>query len=195
MMPRLLVVLACFLCPATALAADESAPCSAPEFRAFDFWAGNWRVTDADGTHVGDNTITSEETGCVLVERWRSARGGTGQSLNFFDPARGKWRQLWISPGSRIEIEGGVVGDYMILGKWDHPPGRGGSSLRLGDMEIIKKAKLVDFELYNVTRDIGQKRDLVISEPDRFESMKKQLVSKYREVQKEGPVWPEKARK
>ncbi len=115
MMPRLLVVLACVLCTVTAFAADEIPPCSAPEFRAFDFWVGDWRVTDADGNYVGDNTIASEEAGCVLVEHWRSARGGTGQSLNFFDPARAKWRQLWISPGSRIEIEGGVVGDYMIL--------------------------------------------------------------------------------
>jgi hypothetical protein len=118
--------------PGVVLAEPAAPPCSAPAFRSFDFWAGEWRVEDATGTHVGDNTITIEESGCVLVEHWRGTRGATGQSMNFFDPLRGKWRQIWISPGSQIELAGEQVGDYLVLegtitylGSGEHYPFRG----------------------------------------------------------------------
>ncbi|NJN52263.1 MAG: hypothetical protein HC809_11370 [Gammaproteobacteria bacterium] len=121
MMPRLvnLFVFGMLAVPVAAAVASAasppSPPCSGADYRSFDFWVGEWTVRDADGTHVGDNSITREEAGCLIAERWRSLRGGTGRSMNFFDSSRGKWRQLWVSPGSRIEIEGGFIGDYMIL--------------------------------------------------------------------------------
>ena len=67
--------------------------CASPEFREFDFWVGSWRVSDADGKTAGDNVISLEQGGCVLVERWRSAGGGTGMSLNYYDPAAQLWKQ------------------------------------------------------------------------------------------------------
>ena len=51
----------------------------------------------------------------AMVERWRSVRGSTGRSLSFYDPGRMRWRQIWISPGSQIEIEGNLLGAYMML--------------------------------------------------------------------------------
>jgi hypothetical protein len=61
---------------------DESrlAPCSRELHHAFDFWIGDWEVTDLEGKPVGRNAISTEESGCLLVERWTSASGGTGQS-------------------------------------------------------------------------------------------------------------------
>ena len=55
-------------------------------YREFDFWAGNWIVKVASGEEVGRNWITVEQRGCVLIERWTSADGSTGMSLNFYDP-------------------------------------------------------------------------------------------------------------
>jgi hypothetical protein len=123
MMPRrprawrgwLAVLLAALLGPAPAHAEDAGAPCAGPAYRAFDFWAGRWIVTDPDGERVGTNRVTIEEAGCVLVESWRSASGVTGRSFSFYDPARGKWRQLWVSPGSQIELEGDLLGAHMVL--------------------------------------------------------------------------------
>ena len=88
--------------------AAQNAPCEGAAFRAFDFWLGEWTVANAAGTLVGQNSITSGEGGCVLEESWRSASGGTGRSLNFYDPVRGIWRQLWVSAGSIIDIQGGI---------------------------------------------------------------------------------------
>jgi arylsulfatase A len=81
------------------------------------------------------------------------------------------------------------VGDYMVLGKWDGPQLGPGGSLRHGDMEIIKSARLVAFELYNLKDDPGQTHDLSAAEPDRLRELSELLVQKYEEVQKEGRTW------
>ena len=81
------------------------------------------------------------------------------------------------------------VGDYMILGHWDAGRLAAGSSLRPGDMRLIKTAKLINFELYNLRDDLGQEKDLAKKEPERLAKLKALLVKKYREVQEEGPTW------
>ena len=69
----------------------KSEPCNYdPRFREFDFWVGEWEVTTADGAVAGTNRISREELGCTLIERWSGASGGTGTSLNYFDPVSGK---------------------------------------------------------------------------------------------------------
>ena len=88
-------------------ASAATPPCAEGPFRQFDFWAGEWDVRDAAGTPAGVNAIAKEENGCVLIERWRSAAGGTGQSYNYYDPAAGKWKQLWIGLGLLLHMEGG----------------------------------------------------------------------------------------
>jgi hypothetical protein len=96
-------------------AAAATPPCAEGPFREFDFWAGEWDVRDAAGKTAGVNTITKEENGCVLVERWRAAGGATGQSYNYFDPAAGKWRQLWVGLGLLLHMEGGFHDGSMVL--------------------------------------------------------------------------------
>lgn len=88
-----------------------------PHFSDFDFWVGAWRVTDrGSGDFAGENSITKEEGGCFLQERWTGAGGGTGQSLNYYNPATEKWRQIWIAvPGYIIDYEGGLVDGAMVL--------------------------------------------------------------------------------
>jgi hypothetical protein len=76
------------------------------EFRAFDFWVGEWDVFDTGGNKVGENRIESRERGCVLVEQWTASSGGTGMSMNFYDNVTGKWRQVWVAGGYSIDIAG-----------------------------------------------------------------------------------------
>lgn len=85
--------------------------------RAFDFWLGSWRVSDAEGEkHYGNNTISSEEQGCVLHEHWTSATGSTGSSVNYYHPAQGKWHQQWNDAGATIiTISGGLEGKVMAM--------------------------------------------------------------------------------
>ena len=80
-----------------------------PKFIAhFDFWIGNWDVYTLDEQKAGVNSISREENSCLLIERWTSVQGGTGQSYNFYDPGLKKWRQLWVSRGAVIDYSGGV---------------------------------------------------------------------------------------
>jgi hypothetical protein len=92
-------------------------PCEDDEqFSEFDFWVGKWDVHIADGTLVGENLIKKAERGCVLVENWKSARGGTGMSINYFDKTTNEWVQIWNdASGSQINIRGGITSEGMLL--------------------------------------------------------------------------------
>ena len=81
--------------------ATDAAP-----YRDFDFWIGDWDVFDTADNVAGTNSISRRENGCLLVEEWTGATGGSGTSLNFVDPATGKWRQVWMSQGALIDYTG-----------------------------------------------------------------------------------------
>jgi len=84
--------------------------------RQFDFWIGEWRVTNPDGLEIGRNTISRVSDGCALLEEWRAAAGGTGTSLNTYDPATGQWSQRWVGGGGmRLWLVGGLEGETMVL--------------------------------------------------------------------------------
>ena len=113
---------ACRSAPASAPSAPAAAsqkapnPCETePAFSQFDFWVGDWDVFDPAGVKQGRNQITKAEGGCLLIERWRSARGTTGQSYNFYDPITKKWRQVWVSRGMSIDYVGGVSPDGSMV--------------------------------------------------------------------------------
>lgn len=113
----LVLVLALALALVEPAVAAESKPliCSDPKHREFDFWAGQWQVHGANKVLAGENSITIEQEGCVLVERWRSAQGGTGQSLNYYDPVAQQWKQRWVGLGLILEMQGGFENGSMVL--------------------------------------------------------------------------------
>ncbi|MEQ8556965.1 MAG: hypothetical protein RIB03_01510 [Henriciella sp.] len=98
---------------------ERPKPCDSPPYHAFDFWLGEWTVTDPAEELAGTNSITKEEDGCLIVERWSGASGSTGQSYNYYDPGDGKWHQLWVSPGAVIDYKGGINqrGHMMLEGE------------------------------------------------------------------------------
>ena len=85
------------------------APCTVPEYRHFDFWLGEWDVTNPAGQVVGRSRITSILNDCVIKEEWTAARGGTGTSYNIFDARSGRWHQSWVDgQGTLLLIDGGL---------------------------------------------------------------------------------------
>lgn len=102
------------------------APCSAPEYRQFDFWAGDWVVSDPTGRKVGTNRIDVVQGGCALHENWASVKASRGESLNFYDARTGKWTQAWIgNDGGALLLVGGLRGAEMVLeGESPAPDGR-----------------------------------------------------------------------
>lgn len=102
------------------------AHCSSAPYDAFDFWLGEWRVTDIADEFAGTNSITEEEGGCLIVERWTGAGGTSGQSYNYFDPGKNMWRQVWVSSGANIDYEGGLNqrGQMILEGEITYRGGR-----------------------------------------------------------------------
>jgi tetratricopeptide (TPR) repeat protein len=102
-------------------------PCSAAEYRQFDFWLGEWDVFNPAGQKIGTNSITSTNDGCVLLESWRDARGGTGNSFNFYETNTKRWHQFWVASngnaaplsaaadGTPMPMSGGLADGAMVL--------------------------------------------------------------------------------
>jgi hypothetical protein len=105
-------------------------PCEHQEgFRDFDFWIGDWIVHGAKGTFAGNNSITIAEKGCLLLENWSSASGGTGMSINYLDKASNEWVQVWNdASGTQINIRGGLTDEGMLLVGQIHNVGNGKSA-------------------------------------------------------------------
>jgi hypothetical protein len=69
-------------------------------------------VHDAQGIYQGSNRISLREGGCYLLEEWTGASGSSGSSINYYDAARERWVQHWVSQdGTQIQIEGGLGED------------------------------------------------------------------------------------
>ncbi len=96
--------------------ANRMKPCSSPEYSHFDFWIGEWDVQTPQGQPAGKNRITRVQGGCVLLEEWTSAGGGTGTSFNTFNTQKGSWQQFWVdASGTVLEISGGLVDGAMVM--------------------------------------------------------------------------------
>lgn len=95
--------------------ADSDCNCCTPEYRQFDFWVGNWTVTDSTGKILGSNLVHQIQDGCALQENWTS-KGMTGTSYNFYNSTDQKWRQIWIdNKGGSLELKGKFEDGKMVL--------------------------------------------------------------------------------
>ena len=105
------------LCMVSPLVGQNPCPCCTPEHNAFDFWIGEWTVTNTNGTAAGSSSIKEIENGCVIKENWTSAQAGyTGTSYNFYNNQLGRWEQLWIdNQGQHLKLSGNRVENQMIL--------------------------------------------------------------------------------
>lgn len=102
--------------------------CQTPDYRAFDFWVGEWNVyANGSTTLVATSSIEAMFGGCAIRETWKPLRGAGGGSFSHYDASIGHWRQAWIdSSGTRVDFDGGPAGGKMILvGLWQNANGLG----------------------------------------------------------------------
>jgi hypothetical protein len=126
--PTIAVVTVALLAAAAtpAAAQDQAEPCTEAEHGQFDFWLGDWEVYTADGQLAGTNRITRVHGGCVLREEWTANGGGTGESFNVYDPARGEWHQTWVDgQGRLLLLDGGLDGRGRMVLRGERPRGDG----------------------------------------------------------------------
>jgi hypothetical protein len=95
--------------------AQQPQQCGAP-FHQFDFWIGDWDVTDqGGGTVFGRNVITPIAGGCGIREHWTSG-SFDGVSINMYDPVRDDWTQVWMDENPlTLHLQGGWTGSAMVL--------------------------------------------------------------------------------
>ena len=109
------------LLPSTlAFAGDSpnSSACSAPEYRQFDFWVGDWDAYDFDKPDkvVAHLRVDRILDGCVLREDYQGTDGHEGQSFTIYDATRKVWHQTWVTNSARLlTIEGNFQNGEMVL--------------------------------------------------------------------------------
>ena len=82
-------------------------------------------------------------------------------------------------------------GDWKVVAHWSGPEGilPLGNNVNSISQQIIKNARLTNFEIYNLKQDISEQHNLAWQEQGRLKQLKKKLIQKYTAVQQEGPVW------
>jgi hypothetical protein len=114
--PRILALVGTLLVLNLPAQTPPSPPPLPPESHQFDFWLGEWTVTNPAGKKAGESRIESIAAGSGLLENWTGAGGGIGKSLNCWNPAKKQWQQFWVGAGgSVLELGGGLVGGNMVL--------------------------------------------------------------------------------
>ena len=105
---KLAIVLSAVLFPglegsvAQAVGSTDSARpdfCTAPEYREFDFWVGDWEVFDVDNPNrqVARTRVDPILDGCILREDYQDTNGLEGQSFSSYDTSQRIWRQSWMT--------------------------------------------------------------------------------------------------
>ena len=93
-----------------------SAACTAPQYRQFDFWLGEWDLVGSDGKKSAEDRVVQVLGGCALQENWTGVKSGQGLSFSAYDPATKHWHQtLMDDSGAVLKLEGEFADGKMIL--------------------------------------------------------------------------------
>lgn len=103
-----LVALACAISAAGTTQDAMTSPCPrSSEYRALDFWLGEWEVETAQGKPAGKSRIELLLEQCIVFENWTGDNGYEGKSFNLYVRKTGKWVQVWVdNMGQMIRFEG-----------------------------------------------------------------------------------------
>lgn len=110
------IAFVCLFLLSTACLAQTGCACCSGAYHGFDFWVGRWDVYNANGNKIGENEVVRQESGCIVAEHWQGAQGGTGRSMNYYDPSDSSWNQLWVSSTNNIlSLKGSASSDRMVM--------------------------------------------------------------------------------
>ncbi|HEU5041669.1 MAG TPA: hypothetical protein VFT84_12640 [Gemmatimonadales bacterium] len=125
------------LLAATAAGAQSAGPppasCTAPEYRQFDFWLGDWDTYELPDTTtvVARLQVTAMLGGCALRENYAQADGLVGESYSLWDAGRRVWHQSWVTNrGALLLLDGEFRNGRMVLTAEERRPDGGRALLR-----------------------------------------------------------------
>jgi hypothetical protein len=96
---------------------EHKSACTAPEYRRFDFWVGDWDAFEAGGASpVARLKVDRIHDGCVLLEQYTGVDGHRGESFSIYDQSRKIWHQTWVTNrGELLTIEGSFKDREIVL--------------------------------------------------------------------------------
>ena len=99
--------------------AQSQLPPVPPETRHFDFWIGEWEVTQPDGKVAGFSVIEAILDGRAIKESYRTTRLYRGHSYNIYNASESRWEQFWVdNTGLALHLMGGLneAGQMVLQG-------------------------------------------------------------------------------
>ena len=112
------IIVAALMVASAAVAPAQETECSAPAAREFDFWIGEWAITQRilreDGSWLelpARTSVSRAVDGCAVIEQWRGEvsffwegmqrpEPMTGLSVRAYDPRSARWYIHWMDTRS-----------------------------------------------------------------------------------------------
>ncbi len=90
--------------------AGDAMPCSSGEYRQFDYWLGNWSVSNG-GANTGTSKVELSLDQCLIVESWAGARNHVGKKIFAYSPEDHRWYGMFADNEGRVHVfsEGKVM--------------------------------------------------------------------------------------
>ncbi len=82
------------------------------------------------------------------------------------------------------------MGPWKLVASLDTPDPKPSGGIPADEMQLIKTARLTDFELFHLKRDIAESKNVSRANKAIFNSLKAKMMAMYSEVQNEAPQWP-----
>ncbi len=100
------------------------------------------------------------------------------------------WYHYKAWGGPRVVLRDGR---WKLAGYWDGPEilRTDSATMRPGDQLLIRSARLIRFELYDVETDPAERRDVAAEHPDIVDSMTTEMLDIYGEIQEVDMGWTE----
>lgn len=108
----------------------------AEEARQLDFWIGEWTVTNGTGKVLGTSRVSTDLSGCLLEERFRTDKGYRAVSFAAFDFWEQRWFRTYIdNRGERVEMVGTLESGALVFESHEGGPGSSGTLLQRVSVE------------------------------------------------------------
>jgi len=95
-------------------------PCrSAPEFRQFDYWLGEWDV-QIGSQKLAKSSVQIILDDCVVFENYTDSRGYAGKSFSLWDANTKKWEQRYVDTTGALHHWTGGLEDGVMIFYWTY---------------------------------------------------------------------------
>ena len=100
------------------------------------------------------------------------------------------WHDYKAWGGPRVVLR---EGRFKLAAYWDGPEilRTDSSTMRPGDLELIRSARLIRFELFDLETDPGERRDVTASHPEIAERLRAEAAAIYEGIQADVHPWKE----